>query len=410
MQQPGSEIVWPGPRALALLLLLGLPVIPLAAQDAAGPTCPASDIGSLDAAAACTRDATELSTEAAGGESESAGDGAIAEPTAEPETTEDAPVAAAAQPASLSIGSPGAGLLLHPTAMPDGPYWVVKDPQESYGTAETIDYIRGALRSVAERFPGTPRVVIGDISRADGGRLKRHASHQCGRDADIGLYYRQGEVNTFLPADARTLDVARTWALVRAFVTDSDVERIFLDRSLQRLLLAHARAIGEDEAWLTGLFNGRPLPRALPITSEAALGDPEFLLALPLIQHEPRHRDHMHVRFYNPRAQDEGRQAYPRLVASGQAPPPAVRHLVRPGETLGSLARRYGVKMQAIRTANGLGNSFLRAGRSYLIPLRTLPTTQAAVVIPPRRLPPTPAPAGVEAAASTSAGASSAGH
>jgi LysM repeat protein len=44
-------------------------------------------------------------------------------------------------------------------------------------------------------------------------------------------------------------------------------------------------------------------------------------------------------------------------------------HLVRRGETLKSLAKRYGVSVQALREANGLGErDTLKAGVALKIP------------------------------------------
>ena len=94
------------------------------------------------------------------------------------------------------------------------------------------------------------------------------------------------------------------------------------------------------------------------------------------------------MRFYNPQAQEHGRIVYPMLVETGAAPPPMMKHRVRQGETLGSLAQRYGTSVNAIRTANGLRSSRLRAGRSYTIPIRRTPPDTGPVVVPPRRLPP----------------------
>jgi murein endopeptidase len=278
----------------------------------------------------------------------------------------------------LSIGTPDAGLLLNPVPFPDGSLWKVRDPRESWATDETIDYIVTAIETVEGRYPGSPRLVIGDLSNPSGGRLNRHRSHQAGRDADLGFYYRRGEVSSFLTARKRDLDLPRTWALVRALVTETDVNRIFVDRSIISLLYAHAVTEGEDKGWLADVF-GR--------TSEKGI-----------IQHERRHRDHLHVRFFNPRAQERGRLTYPALVEAGVAPPPMVRHRVRRGETLGALARRYGTSARAIRAANGMRGSLLRAGRSYTIPIRRTPPDAGPVVVPPRRLPPgmiahAPAPA-----------------
>jgi penicillin-insensitive murein endopeptidase len=267
----------------------------------------------------------------------------------------------------LSIGTPDAGLLVNPVPFRAGPFWKLRDPSEAWATDETIDFVVGAIEAVEARYPGSPRLVIGALSYRDGGRLGRHRSHQVGRDADIGFYYRRGEADTFQAARKKDLDLPRTWALVRALVTETDVDRIFVDRSLMRMLYDQAVSEGEDRAWLDDIF-GR--------TSEKGL-----------IQHERRHKDHLHARFFNRRAQEEGRIAYRVLVETGVAPPPMVTHRVRSGETLGGLARRYGTSVSAIRAANGLKGTQLRAGRSYTIPIRRMPPDSGPFVVPPRRLP-----------------------
>jgi murein endopeptidase len=271
----------------------------------------------------------------------------------------------------LSIGTPDAGLLLNPVPFPEGEFWRLRDPRESWGTDETIAYVITAIESVEARYPGSPRLVIGDVSNPKGGRLKRHRSHQAGRDADIGFYYRRGEVDSFLVARRKDLDLRRNWAFVRALLTETDVDRIFVDRSVMSLLYAEALEEGEDRGWLDDVF-GR--------TAEKGI-----------VQHVRRHKDHFHVRFYNPRAQEQGRIVYPVLVETGAAPPPTVTHRVRPGETLGGLARRYGTSVSAIRAANGIRGTRLRAGRSYTIPVRRVPPDEGPVVVPPRRAPPLPA-------------------
>jgi LysM repeat protein len=268
----------------------------------------------------------------------------------------------------LSIGTPAAGLLLNPVPFPEGPFWRLREPSEAWATDETIDFVVAAIEGVEARYPGSPRLVIGDLSNPKGGRIDRHRSHQAGRDADIGLYYRLGEAPNFRAARPLELDAVRTWALVRALVTETDIERIFIDRSLMRALHAEAVAEGEDPAWLADIF-GRGSEKGI-------------------IQHERRHKDHLHARFYNRRAQEAGRIVYPLLVQTGVAPPPFVSHRVKRGETLGSLARRYGTSVSAIRSANGLRGTQLRAGRSYTIPIRKAPIDSGPVVVPPRRLPP----------------------
>jgi penicillin-insensitive murein endopeptidase len=262
-------------------------------------------------------------------------------------------------------------MLFNPRPMPEGELWKIRNPRETWGTTETIEFVIRAIERVEEQFPGSPRIVIGDISKPKGGRLNWHASHQVGRDVDIGFYHRR-EVETLVRARKSNLDIPRTWALFRALITETDVDRIFVDRYIQRYLFDHAVKIGEDRAWLDDIFGRKTAGKDA------------------IIQHVRRHRDHLHVRFYNPRAQEWGRVAYPLLVKAGLAPGPTVTHRVRSGETLSHLSRRYGTSTRAIRRANGLRGSMIRAGRRYVIPIRKIPSESAPVLIPPRRLPSEP--------------------
>ena len=300
----------------------------------------------------------------------------------------------------LSIGTPDAGLLVNPLPMPEGPLWTIRNPLETWGTQETIDYVTAAITSVNERFPDTPRVVIGDMSRPDGGRLNRHKSHQVGRDVDVGFYYEAGEADDFQQVRRGQLDLPRTWALVRAILTDTDVDRIFVDRSLISVLYRYAREEeGEDIEWLDDVF-GRGERKGI-------------------IQHERRHKDHLHVRFFNGVAQEKGRIVYPLLVETGVVGPPMVKHVARRGDTIGHIASRYGSSVSAIKAANGLRGTQLRAGRAYLVPVRRVRSDGEAVSVPPRRLPPPvstrasapeePVPAGVAPAPASVAPALAAG-
>ncbi len=274
---------------------------------------------------------------------------------------------------SLSIGTPDAGALLNALQMMDGLLWRIRQAETAWATAETIAFLETAIDAVEARHPGSPPVLVGDISSRPGGRLKRHKSHQCGRDADLGWYFKNGVGDSLQTATSRNLDLDRSWELVRAFVTETDVDRIFIDRSIQRLLWRHALERGEDREWLSHIF-------------QCASGRSDTI-----VQHERRHKNHMHVRFFNRRAQEWGRVAYPVLVAASLAPPPVIIHHARRGETLSMLARRYGARVSAIRAANNLPSARLRAGQAYRIPVRlAVAASLPPVEVPSRRLPPTP--------------------
>jgi penicillin-insensitive murein endopeptidase len=272
----------------------------------------------------------------------------------------------------LSIGSPGSAILFNGVSLPADPRWCTAPGAEPWGTTETIEAITAAVATVGELFADTPPITIGDISAIAGGRLKRHESHQGGRDVDFGFYYQPGKGAWYTPGTARNLDLPRNWAFVRALLARTDVERVFLDSRIQKLLYKHALDIGEDQAWLDRVF-------------QFARGARDAI-----VQHLPKHRTHFHVRFYNPVAQELGRRAHPVLVQLGLIEPPVytIRHVVRSGQTIGHLAARYGVSVAAIMKVNGLRTTRLRAGRAYRIPVRAPLPPSEPVVVPARMLPP----------------------
>jgi len=188
--------------------------------------------------------------------------------------------------ASASIGKPNRGALLNAAPMPESPHWKVVEPEHAWGADEAIRSIVSAVSSVNEEFPDTPALYIGHISSRGGGYLRPHRSHQSGRDADIGFYYSSGP-GWYQRGTAKTLDRARTWALVKAFALDANVEGIFVDRSVQALLRDYAEKAGESDAFLDGIFESR-------------------LHKDRLIRHEWGHLTHLHVRFRCPIAEDAG--------------------------------------------------------------------------------------------------------
>lgn len=275
---------------------------------------------------------------------------------------------------SISVGTSSAGRLFNPVPMPEGEHWFIKDPDGTYGTQETVDALARVITHVAEKFPDSPQLYIGHISSPTGGYLKPHGSHQAGRDADIGYYYTTPRKSASELASEKNLDLDRTWELIRALVTQADIQWIFSDSSVIKLIKEHALSLGEDPEWIDSIFGG-------PLSKERAL-----------VIHVGGHATHLHVRFYNPIAQETGRRMYKVLLANKKIHEihEFTKYKVKRGDTLSKIARKHKTSVKAIKKANGLKNDRIYAGRTYKIPKRKAGGVKnnEALKIPPRRLPP----------------------
>lgn len=271
---------------------------------------------------------------------------------------------------SLSVGKPNNGRLLNPVRPEDGTLLELVAPDYAWATQETVHYLTRAVKKVHTEHPDTPPLHVGHISKPGGGYLSPHRSHQSGRDIDLGFYYKDKRA-WYRRATWKTLDVERTWTLVKALITETDVDVILVDHYIQLMLKKHARAIGEDEQWLHEIFVGdADRPR--------------------IIRHAHGHSTHLHVRFFNPIAQTNAQRAYPFLVEKDLVEPVTVyaHHRAQKGDTLGRLARRYGTSVRAIQAANGLRNTLIQARKVYKIPRPGGPTpVNQPLEFPPRRLP-----------------------
>ncbi len=204
-------------------------------------------------------------------------------------------------PSSVSLGSPNHGALMNGVRMPDASAWTVVNPERAWGTRETIASIVRAIVAVNEAFPSSPKLYVGDISAERGGYIRPHHSHQSGRDVDLGLYYTKGPA-WFVRARADNLDRPRSWELLRALIADPNVEMIFVDRSIQRLLKEYAVKHGETRERLDALFDER-----------SAFSD-------RLIRHEWGHLTHFHVRFKSARAVEAGEHAHGQIAFAASRP------------------------------------------------------------------------------------------
>jgi hypothetical protein len=277
----------------------------------------------------------------------------------------------------LSVGRPNAGFLINGQRMPRSKDWVLTQPAHTYATSETIEQLTRCLQRVRAELPGAPKVRLGSLSAKGGGKIAPHDSHRTGRDADV-YFFRQPGAHWNEAATEQDLDLPLTWALLRCFLTDTDVDFVLIDAAVQGWLEGYASSLGEPSAWLRELFHDVP-------------PSPDIRGNRALVRHAPGHVAHMHVRFVSPKARRLGVQLYDRLVREGfvKSPRAGQRHRVARGDTLSHIARRYHVSVQTLQKQNALRGARIRPGQSLIIEVAVpVPGAKDAVQMPPRRLPP----------------------
>ena len=106
----------------------------------------------------------------------------------------------------------------------------MRSVSHAYGTQRVVWMLKAAVADVQARWPTAPDLVVGDISYRRGGRIKRHKSHQSGRDADISFYYRGNvQLPNFEEMDEETFDAAKNWHLFKTLIDTGEVEYIFIN-------------------------------------------------------------------------------------------------------------------------------------------------------------------------------------
>jgi murein endopeptidase len=381
----GVGLLAPGPAALPPPAPLAAPA-PVDASTPPAAVAPALGAGLADAATPTAGSADEL---------------AALDDDEEDQATTTAPPHLPSQPAGppltdaevdhrfhhdlaslgpASVGPASAGALVNGVQMPKGEHWQLLDAGHAWGTQETVDALVRSIERVNERFPGAPPLAIGHLSAKNGGHLNPHRSHQSGRDADVGYYYKSG-TRPFVHATEDNLDLPRTWTLLKTALQESTIDMIFIDRLVQRAIADYAVRSGEDVAFVDRVFQIRGKNAAAPI------------------RHIHGHDNHIHFRWHNPIAEEMGRRVarfvvIPRApvaraaVAANQPETTGYAQIrAHSGDTLVILARRYGTTVEEIQRANGLGGNAIRAGIVYRIPQKAVAKAPAKPPQKPARQP-----------------------
>ena len=192
-----------------------------------------------------------------------------------------------------SGGDPFHGWLTGGEAFPLGPHHRlqhhVNKSKTYYGTPVLIDGLLRAATSVAQAHPEGQPLVVGNLSRRNGGDIGDSHTHNSGRDVDLVFFmtlldgtsakvrnhhYDAAGLSRRLPNKYK-FDLERNWAVIEAMVDDPDmpVQWIILEPHLEHLLLRHAKAKGLS-------------PEALRRYAD--------MMTLPA--YAGRHENHMHIR------------------------------------------------------------------------------------------------------------------
>ena len=166
---------------------------------------------------------------------------------------------------ATSVGLPYSGRLVDGTQLPvEGSDWVTWNPvtdsipnlpHRLYGNERTIRTILSVIGAYRTAHADAPRVVVGDISFRDGGRMEEHVSHQNGLDVDV--YYPRLDRHLSAP------------------IATGQIDRDLAQDLLDRFVAAGAKTV------FVGYSTGLRGPGGVVVPY-------------------PNHENHMHVRFPPP--------------------------------------------------------------------------------------------------------------
>lgn len=155
--------------------------------------------------------------------------GTAAIPRSAPATSEAIPATPAPEIAwhsSKAVGLPHAGRLVRGVQLPlEGPGWVTWDPARDrspnrvtrlWGTDGLVRTVLAVIADYSAAHPNAPALVVGDISRRNGGEIDEHASHENGLDIDVYYPRRDGKLRP--PSRVSQIDRALAQDLVDRFV------------------------------------------------------------------------------------------------------------------------------------------------------------------------------------------------
>jgi len=147
---------------------------------------------------------------------------------------------------AVGVGAPDGGRLVNGVRIPDGEGWRLQVAAASYGTSHAVASLVTALQAFSQQREHPHPLLLGAMSSRHGGPLPGHRTHQTGRDVDIRLPLL-AELPAWFPIKPWRVDYEALWRLVAALADTGEIEVVFLDYELQKLLHKAATKLGADE-------------------------------------------------------------------------------------------------------------------------------------------------------------------
>lgn len=168
---------------------------------------------------------------------------------------------------SGAVGAPHFGVQTGAVELPqDGKGFVRYRPHGAnhYGRPRLVTALVRVAAELEQESPGSPPLVIGDLSAKSGGKIPGHQSHRTGRDVDIlfhfvtpkgarvtapGFIHVEADGLARVPdnGDILRFDVEHEWRLIKKLVSVGElgVQFLFVSRTIEALLVEYALALGE---------------------------------------------------------------------------------------------------------------------------------------------------------------------
>jgi penicillin-insensitive murein endopeptidase len=169
---------------------------------------------------------------------------------------------------SLTVGYPNDGWQMRAKRLRRSQFLHIKDNSRdhSYGHPALVLMLERSAREVARAARGSV-MVVGDLSRREGGPLSGHVSHQSGRDADIAFYIDDARGKPFEPdafvafgpdgvardGSGLVFDDRRNWLLLKSWARDrrAGLAHIFVESHLRQRILQYGATHNEFKPYVT---------------------------------------------------------------------------------------------------------------------------------------------------------------